>query len=263
MRVDMNAGAAGMSGALASQGASFQQAMRAESGRSGGGNMSSASAGMTGGTGSSMMMKTGTARGSMMQEGMAVGGMAAGSGGGCSSGGMNAGGGGCSSGGMSAGGGGCSRGGSINTAGGIESVGGSGGNLGGVQGPSERIPDPTEHVREVQLGDKTITVGGDGSASEAEVNAAAAELERMYETSPTFRNSIDSGPDSMTFTLGKRDDNTSWGGGGRVFININNVQPGNNDTFQGLVGHEFAHAADGLGHGAELDSIEERVRAEA
>ncbi len=138
------------------------------------------------------------------------------------------------------------------------------GNLGGSHGPSERIPDPTEHVREITLGDKTMTVGGDGSASEGEVDAAAAELQRMYNASPSFKQSIDNAQSSdLTFTVGRRSDNTSWGGGGRVFLNINNVTPGNNDRFQGLVGHEFGHAAQGLHHGAELDSLEARVRAEA
>jgi len=162
-------------------------------------------------------------------------------------------------------GGGCSRstGGSVSDGPAIRPVENSGGNLGGTQGASAKIPDPIEHVREIQLGGKTMIIGGDGSASEAEVDAAAAELQRMYDASPTFRESIDNGPDTMTFTLGERGDNTSWGGGGRVFLNINNVEPGNNDRFQGLVGHEFAHAAEGLGHGSELDSIEERVRAEA
>ena len=53
-----------------------------------------------------------------------------------------------------------------------------------------------------------------------------------------------------------------WGGGGRVFLNLNNISAGANDRFQGIVGHEFAHAA-GLPHGAELDSIEDSVRREA
>ncbi len=136
--------------------------------------------------------------------------------------------------------------------------------LGGSQGPSARIPDPTQNVREVQLGSKTMTIGSDGSASAAEVDEAASEMQRMYDTSPTFRQTIDSaGTDNLTVTLGRRDDNTSWGGGGRVFLNLNNIEAGNNDRFQGIVGHEFAHAAAGLGHGAELDSIEDRVRMEA
>ncbi len=143
-------------------------------------------------------------------------------------------------------------------------VDGGGGDLGGTQGPSARIPDPTVSVREIQLGGKSMTIGSDGSASPAEVDAAATELQRMYDSSPTFRESIDTADaDKLTFTLGRRDDNTSWGGGGRVFLNLNNIEAGNNDRFQGIVGHEFAHAANGLHHGPELDNIEARVRAEA
>lgn len=153
---------------------------------------------------------------------------------------------------------------SIGTDGQVRSVGGPGGSLGGTQGPSDKIPDPTQNVREVTLGGKTMTIGSDGSASRAEVDAAATELQRMYDASPTFRESIDgAGAEKLTVTIGRRGDNTSWGGGGRVFLNLNNITAGNNDRFQGIVGHEFAHAADGLGHGAELDSIEDRVRAEA
>lgn len=139
-------------------------------------------------------------------------------------------------------------------------VGASG--LGGTQGPSERIPDPSANVREVKLGGKTMTIGSDGSASKAEVDRAAGELQRMYDSSPTFRKTVDSADGDLTVTLGRRGDNTSWGGGGRVFLNLNNISAGANDRFQGIVGHEFAHAA-GLPHGAELDSIEDRVRKEA
>ena len=136
--------------------------------------------------------------------------------------------------------------------------------LGGSQGPSARIPAPTENVRDIQLGSKTMTIGSDGSASAAEVDSAAAEMQRMYDSSPTFRQTIDNaGSEKLTVTLGRRGDNTSWGGGGRVFLNLNNIEAGNNDRFQGIVGHEFAHAASGLGHGAALDAIESRVRSEA
>jgi len=153
---------------------------------------------------------------------------------------------------------------SIGSDGTLRPVEGAGGPLGGTQGPSDKIPDPTKNVREVALGDKTMTIGSDGSASAAEVDAAAKELQRMYDVSPTFRDSIDgAGADELTVTLGRRGDNTSWGGGGRVFLNLNNISAGNNDRFQGIVGHEFAHAADGLGHGPELDAIEDKVRAEA
>jgi len=154
---------------------------------------------------------------------------------------------------------------SIGADGRTKSVDGPGANgLGGTQGASERIPDPAQNVRVVQLGNKTMTIGSDGSASAAEVDSAVAEMQRMYDTSPTFRQMVDnSGAEDLTVTLGRRGDNTSWGGGGRVFLNLNNIEAGNNDRFQGIVGHEFAHAASGLGHGAELDSIEDRVRAEA
>ncbi len=154
---------------------------------------------------------------------------------------------------------------SVGADGRTKSVEGTGANgLGGTQGPSERIPDPTQNVREVQLGNKTMTIGSDGSASAAEVDTAATELQRMYDSSPTFRQTIDNaGSEQLTVTLGRRGDNTSWGGGGRVFLNLNNIDAGNNDRFQGIVGHEFAHAASGLGHGAELDGIEDRVRSEA
>jgi len=156
---------------------------------------------------------------------------------------------------------------SIGTDGQVKSVGSATdntGGLGGSQGPSSRIPDPTQDVREVQLGSKTMTIGSDGNASAAEVDTAANELQRMYDASPTFRESIESSTsDTLTVTLGRRGDNTSWGGGARVFLNLNNISAGNNDRFQGIVGHEFAHASNGLGHGAELDAIEDRVRAEA
>ncbi len=143
-------------------------------------------------------------------------------------------------------------------------VEGSGGPLGGEQGPSERIPDPTQDVRQVRLGARTMTIGSNGTASTAEVDAAARELQRMYDVSPTFRSSIDStGSDGLTVTLGRRGDNTSWGGGARVFLNLNDIEAGNNDRFQGIVGHEFAHASNGLDHGPALDAIEARVRAEA
>ena len=131
------------------------------------------------------------------------------------------------------------------------------------QGPSERIPDPTENVRTFELGGKTMTMGSDGTATKAEVDQAEAEVKQMYENSPSFRETINSADtNDLTMTLGKRGDNTSWGGGGRVFLNLNNVSP-SGDTFQELVGHEWGHAAGGLGHGPELEALEERVRNEA
>lgn len=148
--------------------------------------------------------------------------------------------------------------------GGPSGVGG-GGAAGGPPGAGN-IPRPQEHIQTLQLGNKTVKVGGDGTgaASAQEVAATAKSIEHMYNTSPTFKNMIDNSQhQNLEVSVGRRSDNTSWGGGGRVFMNINNVAPGNSDTFQGLLGHEFAHAAAGLHHGAELDRIEAATAAEA
>ncbi len=135
----------------------------------------------------------------------------------------------------------------------------------GAAGGDGQIPIPAQFVETFQLGDKTITIGGDGTASQAEVQATKQTLSDMYQNSPTFQNMIDSSSDpSFEVSVGRRDDNTSWGNAdGRVFLNINNLTPGNNDAFQGITAHEFAHAAADLGHGSELDSIQDRVAAEA
>ena len=138
------------------------------------------------------------------------------------------------------------------------------GRLGGTQGPSDRIPAPTDNVREIQLGGRTVTVGGDGSASAGEVDATAAELENLYNNSPSFKQTIDnSSAEELVVTVGRRGDNISWGGGGRVFMNVNNIQPGSNDTFQELMAHEFGHAAAGLEHGSTLDNLSRSVANEA
>jgi len=238
MRVDTGANGAG-GAAGSSIGQKFQQAMQAESGRTGGG-LSSGPAAAAAAPADMTQALDGIMK--QLQEligqlGKLIKAMSNGK----------------------------SSGGSIiSSEGQVRSVGSESSGLGGSQGPSERIPDPTENTRDVQLGGKTMTIGSDGSASAAEVDAAAGELQRMYDASPTFKESIDSaGTDNLTVTLGRRGDNTSWGGGGRVFLNLNNIEAGNNDRFQGIVGHEFAHAANGLPHGAELDAIEDRVRAEA
>lgn len=151
------------------------------------------------------------------------------------------------------------------------SVAGPGGQVQSVDTPvtqgnaDAKIPKPTEHIQTLNLGGKQITVGGDGSASAAEVQSTAASISNLYQNSPTFKNMIDNSRDpSFQVSVGRRSDNTSWGAGdGRLFMNINNVVPGNNDTFQSLLGHEFAHASIDLGHGAELEQLQSRVAQEA
>lgn len=159
------------------------------------------------------------------------------------------------------------RGGSISSApsegSNIRSAGGSG-NLGGTQRASDKLPDPVTDIQTVQLGSKSVTVGGDGSATRSEVNSAASELRNLYTNSSSFQKTVDnSGSENMTLAVGRRDDNTSWGGGGRVFMNVNNVAPGSNNTFQALVAHEFGHAAAGMSHGSALDNLSSAVAAEA
>lgn len=147
--------------------------------------------------------------------------------------------------------------------GGVQPVEGSG--TGGSAGSDELIPEPGEHIQQLNLGGKQVTVGGDGSASAAEVEATAASINNLYQNSPSFSNMIDNSSDpSFEVSVGRRDDNTSWGNSeGRVFMNINNVQPGDSDAFQSLLGHEFAHASIDLGHGTEMEQIESRVAQEA
>lgn len=149
--------------------------------------------------------------------------------------------------------------------GGIKPVNGSG--PGGSAGSSELIPAPQENIQTLNLGGKQVTVGGDGTgnASASEVKATADNIQNLYNNSPTFRNMIDSSSDqSFTVSVGRRDDNTSWGNTtGKVFMNLNNVSPNNSDTFQSLLGHEFAHASIDLGHGSQMEQVENAVAQEA
>ncbi len=142
---------------------------------------------------------------------------------------------------------------------------GPGGSAGTGSGGDQRIPPPTEHIQELNLGGKTVTVGGDGSASAEEVGQTAQSIEHMYQNSPTFKNMIDSSSDpSFEVSVGKRDDNTSWGNSeGRIFMNVNNVSPGNNDAWQSLLSHEFAHASIDIGHGGEMERLEQQAASEA
>ncbi|MEZ5476344.1 MAG: hypothetical protein R3E95_02240 [Thiolinea sp.] len=144
----------------------------------------------------------------------------------------------------------------------VTPVDGSG--RGGSAGADELIPKPTEHLQTLNLGGKQVTVGGDGSASAEEVQAVAGQISHLYDSSSSFRNMIDNSSDpSFEVSVGRRSDNTSWGNTeGRVFMNINNVAPGNSDSFQSLLGHEFAHASIDLGHGAQMEQLQAKVASE-
>ncbi len=146
---------------------------------------------------------------------------------------------------------------------GIKWVEGSG--VGGSAGKNELIPPPTKDVQTFDLGSKKLTIGSDGSADANEVAKTADSIKHLYDNSSTFRNMIDSSSDpSFAVTVGKRSDNTSWGNTlGKVFVNTNNIAPSNEDNFQALLGHEFAHASIDLGHGAEMKKIESAVAQEA
>ena len=137
--------------------------------------------------------------------------------------------------------------------------GGSAGNSSGL------IPKPSEHIQQLNLGGKTVTVGGDGTSSAEEVGATAQSIQNLYQNSPTFKGMVDNSSDpSFEVSVGRRDDNTSWGNsGGRVFMNINNINPGNTDAFQSLLGHEFAHASIDIGHGGQMEQIQDAVAREA
>lgn len=151
-----------------------------------------------------------------------------------------------------------------NDGGGVTPVegGGSGGSAGNG---SDLIPPPTEHIQQLNLGGKPVTVGGDGSSSAEEVGATAQSIQQLYQNSPTFKDMIDNSSDpSFEVSVGKRDDNISWGNtDGRVFMNINNTAPGNSDSFQSLLGHEFAHASIDLGHGSQMEQVQNAVAREA
>ncbi len=128
-----------------------------------------------------------------------------------------------------------------------------------------QIPKPTEHMQSFNLGDKQVTIGGDGSASAEEVQMTKQTMTDLYQNSPSFKNMIDSSPNaSFEVSVGKRSDNMSWGNAdGRVFMNVNNIEPGSSDNFQALTAHEFAHAGIDLGHGSEMQRFEQVVSQEA
>lgn len=130
---------------------------------------------------------------------------------------------------------------------------------------NSKIPEATENIQNFQLGDKNISVGSDATASATEVEETAKSIKHAYQNSPTFQNMIDQSSDPFfTVTVGKRNDNTSWGNtAGKIFMNLNNIQASNDDTFQALLAHEFAHASIDLKHGAEIQRIEKAVAKEA
>lgn len=130
---------------------------------------------------------------------------------------------------------------------------------------SEKIPPITEHIQSFSLGEKEINIGGDGTASAAEVKSTADSIKHLYENSDTFKSMIDDSSDpKFDVTVGKREDNLSWGGSkGAIFMNLNNIDANNSDGFQALLGHEFAHASIDLGHGAEMERTSAAVAAEA
>ena len=127
------------------------------------------------------------------------------------------------------------------------------------------IPKPTEHKQSFELGGKQVTIGSDGSASAAETQQTKETLTDLYNNSDTFKQMIDSSPnEKLEVSVGKRDDNTSWGNSdGRVFMNINNIKPDSGDGFESLMAHEFAHAGADMQHGAEMKQFEQTVAKEA
>ncbi|WP_020559393.1 hypothetical protein [Thiofilum flexile] len=162
------------------------------------------------------------------------------------------------------GGGGNTRGGSTTGPNGsVIPIRGSG--VGGSAGQNELIPRPTEYIKLLSLGDKPVTVGGDGTSSAEEVAATANQIQYLYDNSPTFKSMIDNSSDpAFEVSVGRRPDNTSWGNtDGRVFMNINNVNPGNSDNFQSLMGHEFAHASIDVLHGSRMEQLQSAVAQEA
>jgi len=123
------------------------------------------------------------------------------------------------------------------------------------------IPEPKDYMQSFLLGNKTLTMGSDGSASAEETGALARVIKDLYQQSSVFKEMIDISTDTnFTLTVGRRGDNTSWGNtDGSVFININNIAPSHTDTFQSLVAHEFAHASIDIGHGDTIERIERAV----
>ena len=136
---------------------------------------------------------------------------------------------------------------------------------GNVAAGDGQIPKPTEHMQSFDLGDKQVTIGGDGSASAEEVQQTQQTISDLYENSPSFKEMVDSSPnDSFEVSVGRRSDNMSWGNeDGRVFMNVNDITPGSSTNFQELTAHEFAHAGVGQDHGAEMERFQSTVAQEA
>ena len=130
---------------------------------------------------------------------------------------------------------------------------------------SEKIPPITEHKETFSLGGKEVNIGGDGTASAAEVKSTGDSIKHLYENSDTFKSMIDDSSDpKFDVSVGKREDNLSWGSSkGAVFMNLNNIEASNSDRFQELLGHEFGHASIDLKHGAEMERTAAAVAAEA
>lgn len=151
--------------------------------------------------------------------------------------------------------------------GGPASGGGEGGNNIKDSRPDQtgKIPEPTEHIQTFDLGGKEVKIGGDGTASKAEVQATADSMKDLYQNSETFKGMIDDSSDKgFEVSVGKRSDNMSWGNAdGRLFMNIGNISPGNSDDFQSILAHEVAHASIDLSHGAQMERIEDSVATEA
>ena len=127
-----------------------------------------------------------------------------------------------------------------------------------------QIPKPSEHLQDFNLGDKQITIGGDGSASASEVGKTKDTLTDLYANSDSFKNMLDSSPnDSFEVSVGRNTDDMSWANAdGRVFMNIHDITPGSNDSFQALTAHEFAHAGVNQQHGEEMKQFEQTVAQE-
>lgn len=104
----------------------------------------------------------------------------------------------------------------------------------------EGVPEVSAHAQTIQLGNKTVTVGSDGTASAAEAQNAAARLQQMYNTSPTFRATIDNSPhQNMEMSVGHGGNSPSLGaiGGNNAYINLDQVRDG--DDLPKLIAHEL------------------------
>ncbi len=128
-----------------------------------------------------------------------------------------------------------------------------------------QIPKPSEHLQDFNLGGKQVTLGGDGSASASEVGQTKDTLTDLYANSTSFKNMLDSSPnDSFEVSVGRKNDDMSWANAdGRVFMNINDITLGSNDSFQALTAHEFAHAGVDQQHGEAMKQFEQKVAQEA